>query len=131
MVSEEVDTGKVLVDPQGAELDLEEAYQCELGNRDIVPLDAPWRSEAPEARPAGVPTPDSELRRYVTRAAEGINSAAFQGTDLASSLEAGAEQRQRRRRARKSFGFLRGLLPLTQFDQFGSDAAPAMTSTPT
>jgi hypothetical protein len=120
----EDDTGKVLIDPQGAELDLEEAYQCEVGSRDIVPLDAPWRSEAPAARPPGVPTPDSELRRYVTRVAEGVNTAAFQGTDLASSLEAGSRQRQRRRRARKCFGFLRGMLPLTQLDEIGSDAAP-------
>lgn len=120
----EDDTGKVLVDPQEAELDLEEAYQCEISNREIVPLDAPWRSESPVARPPGIPTPDSELRRYVTRVAEGVNSAAFQGTDLASSREAGSRQRQRRRRARKSLGFLRGVLPLTQFDQFGSDASP-------
>jgi hypothetical protein len=123
VVSEDDDTDKVWVDPQGAELDLEEAYQCEVGSREIVPLDAPWRSEAPASRPPGIPTPDSELRRYVTRVAEGVNSAAFQGTDLASSLEAGLRQRQRRR-ARKSFGFLRGLLPLTQLDQFDSDAAP-------
>jgi hypothetical protein len=120
----EDDTGKVLIDPQGAELDLEESYQCQISNLDIVPLDAPWRSDAPADRPPGVPTPDSELRRYVTRVAEGVNTAAFQGTDLASSLEAGSQQRQRLRRAKKSFGFLRGMLPSIQLDQFGSDAAP-------
>ena len=120
----EDDTGKVLVDPQGAELELEESYQCQISNLEIVPLDAPWRSEGPEARSPGVPPSDSELRRYVTRVAEGVNTAAFQGTDLASSLEAGSRQRQRRRRAKKSFGFLRGMLPLTQLDQFDSDAAP-------
>jgi hypothetical protein len=120
----EDDTGRVLVNPRGAELDLEQSYQCEISNLDIVPLDAPWRPEAPAARPPGVPTPDSELRRYVTRVAEGINSAAFQGTDLASSLEAGSQQRQRRRRPGRSLGFLRGLLPLAQIDQIASDAAP-------
>ncbi|HEV2247734.1 MAG TPA: hypothetical protein VGW37_13870 [Terriglobia bacterium] len=119
----EDDTGRVLVNPGGAELDLEEAYQCEIGNLDVVPLDAPWRSDAPAARPAGVPTPDSELRRYVARVAEGINSAAFQGTDMASSLEAGSGQRERPRPGR-SLGFLRSLLPLGQFDQMASGAAP-------
>ena len=119
----EDDTGRVLVNPGGAELDLDEAYQCEISNRDIVPLDAPWRSDAPAPRPAGVPLPDSELRIYVARVAEGINSAAFQGTDLDSSLEAGSGQRERRRPGR-SLGFLRSLLPLGQFDQMASGAAP-------
>lgn len=119
----EDETGKVLVSPQGAELDLEQSYQCEISNRDIVPLDAPWRSDAPAARPPGVPTPDSELRRYVARVAEGINSAAFQGTDMASSLEAGSRQRESGRPSR-AVGFLRGLLPLGQFDQMASDGTP-------
>ena len=119
----EDDTGKVLVNPQGAELDLDQSYQCEISNRDIVPLDAPWRSDAPAARPPGVPTPDSELRRYVARVAEGISSAAFQGTDMASSLEAGSRQRESGRPSR-AVGFLRGLLPLGQFDQMASDGAP-------
>lgn len=121
----EDDTGKVLVDPKGAELDLQETYQCEISNREIVPLDAPWRSDPPAARPPGVPTPDSELRRYVTRVSEGINSAAFQGADLASSLEAGSRQQGRRRNpAKKTVGLLRGFLPLTQLGQIGGDAAP-------
>jgi hypothetical protein len=120
----EDDTGKVLVEPRGAELDLEEAYQCEVRSPETVPLDAPWRSEAPAARPPGVPTSESELQRYVTRVAEGVNTAALQGTDLASSLEAGARQRERHRRKKRSFGFLRGLLVLIQFSRMGSDAPP-------
>jgi hypothetical protein len=120
----EDETGKVLIDPQGAEIDLEQNYQCEVSGQEIVPLDAPWRSQEPETRPAGYPSPDSELRRYVTRVAEGINSAAFQGTDLASSLEAGSRQRERRRRAKKSFGFLRGLIPLARFDPTRGEGAP-------
>ncbi|HEX5413029.1 MAG TPA: hypothetical protein VFZ27_14355 [Terriglobia bacterium] len=119
----EDETGKVLVNARGAELDLEQSYQCQISSLDIVPLDAPWRSDSPAARPPGVPTPDSELRRYVTRVAEGINSAAFQGTDMASSLEAGSRQREGRNSGRLP-GLLRGLLPLGQFDQMADNAAP-------
>ena len=120
----EDETGKVLIDPQGAEIDLEQNYQCEVSGQEIVPLDAPWRSQEPETRPAGYPSPDSELRRYVTRVAEGINSAAFQGTDLAASLEAGKRQREQRRRAKNSFGFLRGLVPLARFDPAWGEGSP-------
>lgn len=120
----EDDTGKVLVNPEGAELDLQEAYQCEVGCREIVPLDEPWRSDAPPSTPAGVPTPDSELRRYVTRVAEGINSAAFQGADLDSSLEAGSRQRQQRHRSNRGKGFLGNLIPSRGFGQIAAVAAP-------
>lgn len=117
-------TGKVLVDPEGADMDVEEAYQCEVGSQEIVPLDEPWRSDAPPASPPGVPTPDSELRRYVARVAEGINSAAFQGADLDSSLEAGSRQRQQRRRSGKGDRFLRNLIPSVGFGQIATGAAP-------
>jgi hypothetical protein len=120
----EDDTGKVLVDPQNAELDLEEAYQCEVGSQEIVPLDEPWRSNAPPSPPPGVPTADSELRRYVTRVAEGINSAAFQGADPDSSLEAGSRQRQQRRRSNKAGGFLNNLIPSPRFGQAATGAGP-------
>lgn len=120
----EDDTGKVLVDPGGTELDVEEAYQCEVGRQEIVPLDEPWRSDAPPAPSPGVPTPDSELRRYVTRVAEGINSAAFQGADLDSSLEAGSRQRQQRRRSKKTDAFLRSLIPSVGFGQIAAGASP-------
>ena len=120
----EDETGKVLINPQGAELDLEQNYQCEVSGQEIVPLDAPWRSQELETRPPGYPTPDSELRRYVTRVAEGINSAAFQGTDLVSSLEAGSRQREQRRRTNRSFGVRRGLIPLARFDPTWGEGAP-------
>ncbi|HKT12274.1 MAG TPA: GIDE domain-containing protein [Terriglobia bacterium] len=120
----EDDTGKVLVDPEAAELELEEAYQCEVGCREIVPLDEPWRSDAPPSAPAGVPTPDSELRRYITRVAEGINSAGFQGEDLDSSLEAGSRQRQQRRGRKRGQGFPGNLIPSVGLDRIAAGAAP-------
>jgi hypothetical protein len=120
----EDETGKVLINPQGCELDLEQNYECEVSGQEIVPLDAPWRSQEPEARPPGYPSPDSELRRYVTRVADGVNSAAFQGTDSLSSLEAGFRQRQRRRGANRSSGLLRDLVSLATFDPAWGERAP-------
>jgi hypothetical protein len=120
----EDETGRILIDPRAAELDLEEAYQCELSSREVLPLVAPWRPETSAARPAGFPAPDSELRRYVARVAAGMDTAAFQGADLASSLEAGKQRRKPRRSLAGSFGALLTIFPLASLGQVGSGAAP-------
>lgn len=107
----EDETGKVLVDPQGADIDVEQLYQCEVSAHEIVPLDAPWREETPPTRP-GLPASDSELRSYVRRVAMGMNTAIFQGADKPLSKDVGRWRRKPRRGFGLSLGTLWGLVPM-------------------
>lgn len=87
-------TGNVMIAPQSAELDLEETYQCEINRRDVLPPGEPWRPEKTEPNRPGIPASDSELRRYVSRVAAGMDTAIFQGADKPSPPDPGSKRRR-------------------------------------
>jgi hypothetical protein len=120
----EDETGKVLIDPRGAELDLEQSSQCELSSHDTLPLDAPWQEETPGGNPPGSPPPYSELRRYVARVARGMNTAVFQGGDLPSPGNPGVRPHKPRRSMGGMLGPLLNISPVTSLGGIGSGAAP-------
>jgi hypothetical protein len=100
----EDETGKVLVDPEGAELDLQEADQREISARSAVPLGQAWQSEPQPAALPGLPKSDEELRDYVRRVKLGMDTAAFQGADL----ESNGKTTRRRSTPRRARGTLNG-----------------------
>lgn len=120
----EDETGKVLIDPRAAELDLEESSQRDLSSLEVMPLDAPWQPDAAKGDAPGTPAPDSELRRYVVRVARGMDTAVFQGGDLPLP----GNPRPRRAKPRRSIGgtlaSLLNLFPAASVGGAGSGAAP-------
>ncbi len=88
-------TGRVRVDPRGAECDLERSGQSVVGARPTFALGHAWESEPTPAAGPGIPPSESELRSYVGRVAEGMRTELFQGADLSEGAPAAASERTR------------------------------------
>lgn len=71
----EDETGRILVDAQGAELDLQDPCQTEVTREFLVPI----ADDAP--RPAGIPPTQQDLLEYINLVSSGSRTAAFRGAD--------------------------------------------------
>ena len=107
----EDETGKVRVESEGAECELESSDQREISRDSAVPLGQAWQDdEQPEAKP-GFPKTDREVRDYVRRVKLGMDTALFQGADPVS-LEGRGGKRKKPRRPKRNWsgGLLGGLM---------------------
>ncbi|MGA2629235.1 MAG: hypothetical protein ABSG54_03390 [Terriglobia bacterium] len=92
----EDETGRVPVDPQGAEYDLEQTGQSEVSKRPGLLPGHAWETEAPLADGPGLPPSESQLRSYVSRVAAGSRTALYQGADLSPDAPKGSERKESR-----------------------------------
>ena len=108
------ETGKVLVDPRGADCDLEQTGQSEVSSRPALLPGHAWEAESALDAGPGIPASDSELRSYVSRVAAGMRSELFQGADLSAGGTPTFSERTGPGVLRRSLGFLQPLLALLQ-----------------
>ena len=108
------ETGKVLVDPRGADCDLEQTGQCEVSSRPTLLPGHAWEAEPSQAAGPGIPPSDSELRSYVSRVAAGMRSELFQGADLSAGASPTFSERTGPGVLRRSLGFLQPVLAILQ-----------------
>lgn len=92
----EDETGRVPVDPQGAEYDLEQTGQTEISKRPGLLPGHAWETEEPLPNGPGLPPSESQLRSYVSRVAAGINTALYQGADLSPDAPKGSARNESR-----------------------------------
>ncbi len=112
-------TGRISIDPREAELDLEESSRRELSKREVLLPGATWQWEEPASNPPGFSASDSDLRKYVTRVAEGMDTTLFQGADLPSPGSARKRPKKPSRGKGGLLGILAGLFPVINLAQIG------------
>ncbi|MBZ5545958.1 MAG: hypothetical protein LAO07_20170 [Acidobacteriia bacterium] len=105
----EDETGRVPVDPQGAEYDLEQTGQSEISKRPGLLPGHAWETEEPLTDGPGLPPSDSQLRSYVSRVAAGRRTALYQGADLSPDAPQGSERKESRRIIVPALRFLFGI----------------------
>ena len=88
----EDETGRVCVNPRGAEFDIEQTGQREISRRAVMlagdDMDMP---ERPVTDPVCFAS-DQELLRYIARVEQGMRTGHFQGADLSSPASVESEQ---------------------------------------
>jgi hypothetical protein len=76
------ETGRVLIDPQDADLDLREICKSEVSNNEHLLLGQGWKTEENPVSGPGLPVPQSELRRYIREVESGVDTGLSRGKDI-------------------------------------------------
>ncbi len=92
------ETGSVLVNPRGADCDLEHTARVQVAKSEGVAMGHAWKAEEPPADIPGMPKSPADLRRYIFRVESGMRTALFQGADLTKPALAGSQQKKSRAR---------------------------------
>jgi hypothetical protein len=114
----EDETGRVAVQPRGAEIEIEPSGQCQISKRPPLMVDA-WEPEQSGVSQAGFVASDSELRDYVARVEGGVRTGHFQaaGSDFPASVE--SEQSKRSSGLMQGSRFLSASFLVPTAVQFG------------
>jgi hypothetical protein len=77
----EDDTGRILIDPQDAEVDLREICKSEVSKNEHLLLGQGWKTQGQPPSGPGLPVPQTELRSYLRQVESGVDTGLSRGKD--------------------------------------------------